>query len=463
MTRLLAAGALAASALTACGGSDPKDGEESGRGTLQGNEDGAGGGTTATDADDDTLDCGVGSTRRLSPSSDEDVGLVLSVDGNIIFGTDSGLYRLPAAGTSAPEKLLDGDPGNFFANGSQIGVLQFADDDSVQLRWVPAAGGAGTSVTLPAVGEVRWSYDKARNSMFAVTSRRPFTYLRHDLSSGQTETFTTDLSLDTNDPLAATPSALLALRSGDNDVDELYRIDKGTTTAVRLAPDFAQASRLEAVSDDDVYLQVLAGTGVPSGNYRVPVDGSSPPVRIEGFRGTRVDSTHIYSTDQGVFGQDYDGRSYKVFPVGAAAVGDTLFEYGCGVADNLTADAPCRAERPDGRPVAPLRVAPPGGLRRCSPAAPRGKRSRRRPSTLPRGMVDSCSVAKLHQGRGLLSAGAQRRGAAPAEDVCRFGASSCATSFFVATCTKAACTRCWIIFQSGLVSSTTPIHPLGPT
>jgi hypothetical protein len=249
-----------------------------------------------------------------------------------------GLYRLPAPGTSAPEKLLDGAPGTFFANGSQVGVLQFADDDSVQLRWVPAAGGAGTSVALPPVGEVRWSYDKARNAMFAVTSRRPFTYLRHDLSSGQTETFATDLSLDTNDPLAATASALLALRSGDNDIDELYRIDKGATTAVRLAPDFAQASRLEAVGDDHVYLQVLAGTGIPAGNYSVPLDGSSPPVRVEGFRGTRVDSTHIYSTDQGMFGQDYDGRSYKVFPVGAAAVGDTLFEYGCGVADSLVVD-----------------------------------------------------------------------------------------------------------------------------
>jgi hypothetical protein len=339
-TRLLAAGALAASALTACGGSDPKGDEESGRGSLQesgaGNGAGAGGGAAAADDDDETLDCGVGSTRLLSPSPDEDVRLILSVDGNLIFGTDSGLYRLPAQGTSAPEKLLDGDPGNFFANGSQVGVLQFADDDSVQLRWVPAAGGAGTSVALPPVGEVRWSYDEARNAMFAVTSRRPFTYLRHDLSSGQTETFTTELSLDTNDQLDATASALITLRSGDNDIDELYRIDKGTTTAVRLAPDFAQASRIAEVSDDNVYLRV-EGNGIPTGHYRVPVDGSSPPVRIEGFRG-RADGTYIYSTEQGVFAQEYDGLSYRVVPVGAAAVGDALFEYSCGTAQNLTAD-----------------------------------------------------------------------------------------------------------------------------
>jgi hypothetical protein len=44
-----------------------------------------------------------------------------------------------------------------------------------------------------------------------------------------------------------------------------------------------------------------------------------------------------------------------------------------------------------------------------------------------------------------------------------FRASSCATSFFVATCTKASRTSRWTRFHGGFVSSTTPTQPFGPT
>ncbi|HKO94524.1 MAG TPA: hypothetical protein VJU61_25395 [Polyangiaceae bacterium] len=345
MPRLLAAGAIAAGALTACGGSDPKGDEESGRGSLQGSGAGAGGGTGAGAGagGEDTPNCGVdgSSIRRLSPTPDEDVGLVLSVDGNIIFGTDAGLYRMPAQGAAAPEKILEGRAGNYFANGSQVGVIQVADDDSVQLTWVPSAGGASTSVSLPLSADVFWSYDKARNALFGITSERPLTYARHDLSSGQTEEFTTELQLRSVDAVMIAPSALLVRMSDFDapDVTELYRVDKGTTTAVRLAPDFAQDLLFAEADDDNVYVTVLVGAGgVRAGHYSVALDGSSPPVRIEGFRG-RVDSQNMYSTEQGMFGQDYDGLSFKVFPVGTAAVGETLFEYSCGTADNLDADA----------------------------------------------------------------------------------------------------------------------------
>lgn len=342
MARLLAAGALAASALTACGGSDDKGDQESGRGSLQegGAGTGAGGtGSGAVAADDDTPDCDVdgSSIRRLSPSPDEFVGTILSVEGSIIFATTSGLYRVRTDGTSAPEKLLDGPVRSFFANGSQISALQ-VEGGSLQLRSVPSAGGAATSVALPGATDVAWSYDKAQNALFGVTSRLPLTYSRYDLSSGQTQEFATDLRLRANDATAFAPSAVLVFIDGDTDADvtQLYRMDKGTTTRLRLAPELMQKLKFAEADADNVYVSGVLTDAGPASHYSVSVDGSSPAKRLE-FRG-RVENQNVYVTEQGVFGQDSFGGAGRLVSVVAGAVGETLFEYSCETFIGLAAD-----------------------------------------------------------------------------------------------------------------------------
>lgn len=165
-----------------------------------------------------------------------------------------------------------------------------------------------------------------------MTSLRPFSYVRYDLSSGQAEQFTTDLaSAGTSSPVYYSPDALVVgFTSGLDNLGELYRVDKGSTTAVKLDPGFAETFRLRAANDDSAFLLLGEDTGVTPGIYRVPLDGSGPAVHLDEFGG-RSQLMSVSVTDQGTFGQDYDGRTFKVFPVGGPTPGATLFEHSCEI------------------------------------------------------------------------------------------------------------------------------------
>lgn len=167
----LACGGMA-SALAGCGGSD-SDNEAAGTGMLQGNGGSSSttrSGTSSSGATDEGLtDCGVdGATRRLlSPTSGEDVGAVKVSGGSIFYGVASGLYRLPVGNSSAkPERIAEGNSAYFFLNGDRVGVTG-AVEDAPQLTWVPVAGGAATSVTLPSALVGRWSFDAAATASLA--------------------------------------------------------------------------------------------------------------------------------------------------------------------------------------------------------------------------------------------------------------------------------------------------------
>ena len=322
--------------LAACGGSDAGN-ETTGTGTLQGNGDGSpttGSGTSGRAATDEGLgDCGVdGATLQLlSPTSGEHVGPVKPYGASVIYGTPSGLYRLPVGNASAkPERIAEGDSTDSFLDGDRVGIFRDVDGTQ-QLTWVPLAGGAATTITLPPALPGRWEYDAARNSLFGQTSLYPaFSYLRYDLSSGQNEQFTTALDAANSAPVYSSPNALV-VGFTDDDHGVLYRIDKGSSTAVELDPGFVEPFRLQTVNEDSAFILLPNNASIPFGMYRVPLNGSGPAVHVDEIGGLFSQSMFVTVTDQGTFGQDYDGRTFKVFPVGGPMAGATLFEHSCEI------------------------------------------------------------------------------------------------------------------------------------
>jgi len=325
-----------ACALAACGGSDSGN-DTTASGMLQGNGSGSpttGSGTSGSAATDEGLgDCGVdGATLQLlSPTPGESVGAVKPYGTSVIYGTASGLYRLPVGNASAkPERIAEGDSRYSFLDGDRVGVFRDVDG-TPQLTWIPLAGGAATSITLPPALTGRWQYDAARNSLFGQTSLSPFSYLRYDLSSGQTEQFTTDLEAASNAVSDYSPNALVVGFTSD-DHGVLYRIDKGSSTAVKLEPGFTESFRLRAVNEDSAFVLLPEDAGIRFGIYRVPLDGSVPAVHVDEIGGSAI-LMSVDVTDQGTFGQDYDGRTFKVFPVGGPMAGVTLLEHNCEAGD----------------------------------------------------------------------------------------------------------------------------------
>jgi hypothetical protein len=260
----------------ACGGSDSKsDGAAPGE-TAGGSLQGSG---SASNSTDPTCNIEGGTWQRLPG---KDISSLRVVGNDVYYGHDGGVSRVALGDrTGAGAKVLvEGSNRLYLTNTDIVTYRTSTATPPGELVLFPIAGGEPSTQPVKSSSAVRSDNFGRDPILFGSTSFRPFTYFLHDLATGQSEEFVTELAGSTTDEMLVGADAIFVNVSGTREEpSSLYRIDKKGGAPVRLETGIALRTELLGVDTGAVYLAVedRRATG---GAYRLPLTGGGPAVKL---------------------------------------------------------------------------------------------------------------------------------------------------------------------------------------
>jgi len=288
----------------------------------------SGGSGNASSSSDKAPDCGAKalSTTRLPGKN---VYQFRVAGGNVYYGEDAGINRVPLGNQANGGQTQLSTGSGLYMNDTQFATFERVTYPAGNVRLFPLAGGDSTlqpSQNESVIGD--WRYPGRTQTLFGLTSYRPVTYLRHDVTTGSEQVFTTSLNgvSEYETTLVQGPTGLFLVVSDYDDTKPsmLYKIDKNGGTPVAITTNIPVRFDIDGVDSNYVYLDVDGGTGTEMYGpaiWQVPVDGSSPAVRSP-IKIYHTIVTSVYPTDAGTFVHFYDAfqvQGYATYRVGPAA------------------------------------------------------------------------------------------------------------------------------------------------